>query len=165
MRWEADAGAVLARFGGAAPRAGARDAAATMAGHGLECDVTDDDEALWAAQREGQRSESGTVVKVSARQSDLRLLLDTARGLGARVVGRAGLGLAWVTLDSDPVEGLATLRRALAPAPCVVLDAPPDVRSAVDVWGPQDPAALELMRRVKQRFDPAGVCAPGVLAV
>ena len=81
------------------------------------------------------------------------------------MVGRAGLGLAWVTLERDPVEGLAELRRVLEPAPCVVLDAPPDVRSAVDVWGPQDPAALELMRRVKQRFDPAGVCAPGVLAV
>ncbi len=165
VRWEAEAGAVLARFGGAAPLIPAQAAARALAGAGLTADVVEDDEALWAAQRQAQRSEAGTVVKVSARQSDLPVLLETARGLGAGVVGRAGLGLAWVTLERDPVEGLAALRRVLEPAPCVVLDAPPDVRLAVDVWGPQDPAALELMRRVKQRFDPAGVCAPGVLAV
>jgi glycolate oxidase FAD binding subunit len=42
----------------------------------------------------------------------------------------------------------------------VVLDAPGDVRAAVDVWGPSEP--LGLMRRLKERFDPAGACNPGV---
>ena len=53
------------------------------------------------------------------------------------------------------------LRRDLAPFACTVLDAPDEVRDKVDVWGP-DPSALALMRRLKGRFDPAGVCNPGL---
>ena len=44
-----------------------------------------------------------------------------------------------------------------------MLDAPAEVRAALDPWDAIDPGALALMRRVKERFDPAGVCAPGVL--
>jgi glycolate oxidase FAD binding subunit len=40
-----------------------------------------------------------------------------------------------------------------------VVDAPPEVKQAVDVWGPV--AALELMRRVKDQFDPEHRLAPG----
>jgi glycolate oxidase FAD binding subunit len=53
------------------------------------------------------------------------------------------------------------LRRRLAPAPCVVLDAAAEVRAAVDPWGGET-GPVELMRKVKERFDPAGVCAPGL---
>jgi glycolate oxidase FAD binding subunit len=53
------------------------------------------------------------------------------------------------------------LRRDLAPFPCTVLDAPEEVRDRVEVWGP-DPSALAVMRRLKERFDPAGVCNPGL---
>jgi glycolate oxidase FAD binding subunit len=42
-----------------------------------------------------------------------------------------------------------------------VLDAPDDVRTAVDVWGPET-GSVDLMRRVKERFDPSGACNPGV---
>jgi glycolate oxidase FAD binding subunit len=44
----------------------------------------------------------------------------------------------------------------------VVRDAPSELRPVLDVWGVQDGPALELMRRVKARFDPAGVCNPGL---
>ena len=43
-----------------------------------------------------------------------------------------------------------------------VLDAPADVRARLDPWGPLEEPALELMRRVKARFDPTGTCSPGV---
>ena len=36
-----------------------------------------------------------------------------------------------------------------------------EVRGKVDPWGEQ-PSSTALMQRVKQRFDPAGVCRPGV---
>jgi hypothetical protein len=52
------------------------------------------------------------------------------------------------------------LRRALAPSPCVVLDCPPEIE--IDRLGPVEPGARELMRRVKERFDPEGVCAPAL---
>jgi glycolate oxidase FAD binding subunit len=41
----------------------------------------------------------------------------------------------------------------------VVLAAPPPVRSEVDSWGPVP--GLDLMRRVKERFDPDALLAPG----
>jgi glycolate oxidase FAD binding subunit len=40
-----------------------------------------------------------------------------------------------------------------------VLDAPPDVRAGIDVWGPA--GGLDLMRRVKATFDPQRRLAPG----
>lgn len=163
VRWENGAGAVLARFAGAAPGPAAGDAAGALARHGLEGELVEDDGSLWDAQREAQRSPDATVVRVSGLQTQLADVLATAQRLGARVAGRAGLGLSWVTVDS--AEAVAELRRVLSPSPCVVLDAPPEVREAVDVWGPRNPGALALMRRVKERFDPAGACGPGALAI
>ena len=52
------------------------------------------------------------------------------------------------------------LRQALAPSPCVVLDCPPEIE--VDRTAPADAGARELMRRVKERFDPDGACAPAL---
>jgi glycolate oxidase FAD binding subunit len=163
VRWEDGAGTLLARCSGSAPGPPAAAASRIMDGRALETELVEEDDGLWEAQRAAQRSPGHTVVKVSARQTQLGTLLAAARSLGARVVGRAGLGLAWVTLAGAPVEGLAALRRALSPASCVVLDSPPGSR--LDVWGPRDPGALELMRRVKRRFDPAGICAPGALGI
>ena len=41
----------------------------------------------------------------------------------------------------------------------VVLDAPAEVKVALDVWGPV--RGLDLMRRVKDQFDPHRVLSPG----
>jgi glycolate oxidase FAD binding subunit len=44
----------------------------------------------------------------------------------------------------------------------VLLDAPEDVRAAVDPWGATpDPGALAVMGRLKERFDPARIFRPG----
>ena len=51
----------------------------------------------------------------------------------------------------------ATCTRAGGSA--VVVDAPAAVKAAVDVWGPVP--ALDLMRRVKDQFDPDHRLAPG----
>jgi glycolate oxidase FAD binding subunit len=161
LRWEDGAGAVLARLAG--PSAPGRAQAAIAAADGLEAEMVEDDDALWAAQREGQRG--ACVVRVSTTQDGLGAVLGAARDLGARVVARASLGLAWVALPEGPDDALAAgvreLRAALAPAPCVVLDAPAAVRAAVDPWDGEG-APLELMRAVKARFDPRNVCNPGL---
>jgi glycolate oxidase FAD binding subunit len=83
-------------------------------------------------------------------------------GLGAAVRGSAGTGVLYadVPVESAPtiVERLrATAIRAGGHA--VVLTAPQAVREIVDMWGPV--AGLALMRRVKDRFDPAHRFAPG----
>jgi glycolate oxidase FAD binding subunit len=164
VRWEGGEGMVLARFGGAAAEGPAGDAAAAMGEAGLESSVEGDDDELWSAQREGQRSTDGAVVRVSGVIAELEQVLRAAERLGGRVVGRAGLGVSWVTLPSAPPADLATavadLRRAVAPSPCVLLDAPPGVRAAAGDGEPADAGTVELMRRVKERFDPAGACAP-----
>jgi glycolate oxidase FAD binding subunit len=77
------------------------------------------------------------------------------------------LGLCWLRLeDRSPEEAaraVEQLRSELAPYPCAVLDAPSALRGRIDSWGPRDPGTVDLMRRVKERFDPAGVCNPGAL--
>jgi len=166
VRWHDGRGAVLVRFAGVAPRSQAEAAERRLREQGLDTDIAEDDEALWQAQRDGQRSAAGAVIKVSGLQTQLTSVLSVAGRLGAVVVGRAGLGLSWLRLeDRGPGEMVAAIdevRRELAPASCPVLDAPAEVRRQIDPWGPLDPGALLLMRRVKERFDPAGVCNPGV---
>jgi glycolate oxidase FAD binding subunit len=140
LRWEGREGAVLARFSGAT-------AAERAAIAGAE--VVEDDEELWAAQRAAQRGE--VVARVSTTQTGLPAVLAAAGT--ARVVARAALGLAWVALPhADAVD---ELRARVAPAPCVAF-------GADDPWGPVDEGRLALMHRVKARFDPGGVCNPGV---
>ncbi len=164
VRWEDGSGSVLARFGGTRASAPARDAAEAMVAHGLETETSEDDAELWGDQREGQRSDSGVVVRVSGLQTQLQELLRAADDLEARVVGRAGLGLSWVTLPADGApSALADLRGRMEPSSCVVLDAPAALRPELEVWGPRDRSAAALMARVRERFDPAGVCAPGLL--
>ncbi len=163
VRLEEGRGSVLARFGGTTAARQAEAAMERLGAEGLEATVHEDDDALWEAQRAGQRSADGAVVRVSGVQTALREVFAVAERLGASVVGRAGLGLSWVRLEQgDLVGGVEEIRRALEPHPCVVLDAPREVRAAVDPWGPTDPGALNLMRRTKARFDPQGVCRPGV---
>jgi len=133
LRWEDGAGAVLARAVGHAA--------------GEQSDA--------AAAEAPPAGAPEAVVRVSA----LPVRLGEVLRAGSLVVARAGLGLAWVHVPADP-DAIAELRARLAPAPCVVLDAPEELRAAVDPWGVADGPELTLMRRVKERFDPAGVCNP-----
>jgi glycolate oxidase FAD binding subunit len=88
-------------------------------------------------------------------------------GLRLRLAGHAGSGILFVDLPGAEVAAQARviedLRGRLARAndgSVVVLDAPPALKAAVDVWG--DPGdALPLMRRVKERFDPERTLCPG----
>jgi len=161
VAWSDGRGAVLARFGGATAERGAETSAMVLREHGCEADVVEDDAALWQRQREHQRSTGATVVKVSGLPADLPKALRAADALGGTLVGRAALGLWWITLPGG-AEAVQKLRAALTPAPCVVADAPGDVRNAVDPWHTDAAEPLVLLRRVKQQFDPAGVCNPGL---
>jgi glycolate oxidase FAD binding subunit len=139
-----------------------------MVESGLSAEVLDgDDGGLWSnLERENQRSDEGTVVRVSALPSELARIIRVVVRLQGSLVVRAGLGTCWVWLPpmspDRVVAAIDDLRFTLAPYPCVVLDAPGEVRNKVDVWGGTDGPDVELMRRVKANFDPAGVCNPGV---
>jgi glycolate oxidase FAD binding subunit len=137
VRWHEGEGAILARVGRAEPVAPAGEIAAALSEHGLASEVLEDDDPAWQVQREWQRS-TREMVRVSGLQTQLVDVLEAARRLDGRVVGRAGLGLSWIGVDG--VEAAEELRRAF--------------------HGPIDPGARELMGRVKERFDPEGALAP-----
>jgi glycolate oxidase FAD binding subunit len=159
IAWREGRGRVLARCSGATPAERAQRAARMLEDAGLEdADATEDDDALWERQRAGQRSREGVVVRVSARPSALADVLRAAARSGGAVVGRAALGVSYVEVDPDAVAPL--LSSLPDGARHVLLDAPAEVRSAIDPWGAQEGPALELMRQVKARFDPGSACNP-----
>ncbi|MHB1534202.1 MAG: FAD-binding oxidoreductase [Acidimicrobiales bacterium] len=164
VSWDGGHGEVMARFVGAAPEPGAREVVKLLERAGLDARLVADDDDRWDRQRAGQRSADGAVVRVSGLASELPEVLRSAREVGASLVGRAGLGLSWMTLGGGDIPELVSnieeVRRRLHPFPCVVLDSPAEARESVEVWG--NDAALPLMRRVKARFDGAGVCNPGI---
>jgi glycolate oxidase FAD binding subunit len=117
---------------------------------------------------------TGTALKLTFEIAGLRQLLtalqESAAACGLLVDGRGSVGvgtlLAGVRGATEPEPGavarlVSGLRQRAASygGSVVVLDAPPHVKAAVDVWGPVP--ALDLMRAVKSRFDPQRRLAPG----
>jgi glycolate oxidase FAD binding subunit len=125
----------------------------------------------------------GTLIRIAFWSGALRPILDaldsvaTAAKLAPSVSGSPGAGVLYAAIETsaepDAVAGFVTaLRAAAGRAPAgrlppvrgsvTVLNAPPRVRSTVDMWGPVPGAAL--MRSVKDQFDPTHRLAPGRFA-
>jgi glycolate oxidase FAD binding subunit len=151
IAWQGGRGRVLARFAGAVPRPQAEAAEKLLREEGLATEIVDDDEQLWDEQRAAQRGP--LVVKVSGLPTRIPELARAADEAGGSVVGRAALGLSWVRFEEPSAEAVERLRRDFVAR---VLDRPADLD--VEPVGAIDPGTSELMRRVKERFDPAGVC-------
>lgn len=158
VSWEGDGGAVLAQAEGHAAPAAAETVSGLMSAEGLEVELVEDDQAVWASQRMRQRAagDDCAIVRVSFPPADLQRVLAVAPSGVAR--GRAGL--AWIRIEPTS-EVLRSLRASLAPCACVLLDAPASLRSEVDPWGVDAGPELALMSRVKAHFDPDGVCNRG----
>jgi glycolate oxidase FAD binding subunit len=152
LAWEDGAGRVLVRYSG-------NTAAQRAQGTKIELDgveTIEDDDELWERQRSRQRS--AVVLKVSGRPTDLPAVIRAADGVGASVVSRAGLGLSWLAFSGDDLaERVQTVRSALSPRACTVLDGADRV---VDPW-PDAGGAQVVMERLKARFDPARIFRPG----
>jgi glycolate oxidase FAD binding subunit len=116
-------------------------------------------------------ADGGVLVKATTELTGTGRLLDgvdraaAAAGTTAAVRGSAGVGVFHAVLPGADPAAVAAFVKALrdaAPAwrgSVVVLAAPAPVRSEVDSWGPVP--GLDLMRRVKERFDPDALLAPG----
>jgi glycolate oxidase FAD binding subunit len=154
VAWEDGRGRLELRFAGSAA-----DRQAEVAAGAVELGspaVETDDSARWDALRALQRSPDGVVVKVSGRPTDLPAVLRTAAAHGGTAVSRAALGLSWLALPAG--ADVAAVREALSPRPCAVLDGADRVQ---DPWPAPGDAALAVMARVKERFDPARIFRPG----
>jgi glycolate oxidase FAD binding subunit len=114
--------------------------------------------AWWGALPTGD-----VLVKVTTELAGLGRLLDGIEKAGpAAVRGSGGVGALHAAVPAAEAPAFVQSLRADAPSwsgSVVVLTAPPAVRSEVDSWGPVP--ALDLMRRVKERFDPDALLAPG----
>jgi glycolate oxidase FAD binding subunit len=157
VAWAGGEGAILARFAG--PTCGEQ--AASLEG----CEAVGDDGELWEAQRAGQRAAAPgeVVVRVSGLPSELPSVLRAADAAGARVAGRAAVGTSYLRLPAGTgADDVRRLRETLGEAPCVVLDAPAELRAQLDPWDVGEGGELMLARRLKERFDPARVCNPGI---
>lgn len=106
---------------------------------------------------------AGPVIKVTAEISRVPSVIE-AVGLPARA--SAGLGLIYAGVPGETSPGelgslLAAARTAAISAggSATVMRAPHEMKTGVDVWGPVP--AIDLMRRVKQVFDPEARLAPG----
>jgi len=138
-----------------------------MTAPGLEVSEIDDDAELWTRQRKQQRAADGELsLKLSVLSADLAAVIEMVQRHGGSLVGRAGLGLLWVRLPGtdDAAEIVAALRSELSGSSkhCLLLDADEATRAKASVWGDVGGGELKLMRSIKSRFDPAGVCAPGL---
>ena len=91
--------------------------------------------------------------------------VDRARSIGASGwIAQHGVGLVEAGYGRFPTEDVATTRSwAESVGGALVIEAAPDeVRHELDPWGIPAPS-IALQREVKQRFDPAGICNPGIL--
>jgi glycolate oxidase FAD binding subunit len=106
-----------------------------------------------------------------ARLSHVVESLVHSAGPEVAIRGSAGAGVVYVALpaSTDPAQldvAVGAVRGAIGSGPggrsqgsCVVLTAPPRLRTGFDLWGPV--AGLGVMRRIKAQFDPRGRFAAG----
>ena len=134
------------------------------------------------AGRRGRAPGDSTLLRVAFWPGQLASVLSAIRSASANgedivITGSAGAGVLEVSLpagmsEADLVRYLTELRASLAGlsasgippsrASAVVLRAPSQVRNALDMWGPVP--SLDLMRAVKDQFDPAHRMSPGRFA-
>ena len=155
VAWADGSGRLLVRYGGDTAADRARDTPLELE----DVQVAEDDAGLWEQQRARQRSRDGAVLKVSGRPTDLANVIRAAQAARATVVSRAALGLSWLALapGDDLADRLATVRQALSPRACTVLDGAERVG---EQW-PDAGGAQVVMERLKARFDPARIFRPG----
>jgi glycolate oxidase FAD binding subunit len=111
-------------------------------------------------------SAGGVGLKLTHRLGALRetLAAITTEVPGARIRAHVGSGVVWVGTDADDLPGITaveSLRAAVSgyDGQVVVVQAPAGATRGLDVWGPV--RGLEIMRRLKERFDPDARMAPG----
>lgn len=106
----------------------------------------------------------GIGLKITAQLSAVPNVVAAAAELGWTIQGSAGAGVLYASpsgaAEPNDVEAAAARFREVAlGGSVIVLDAPKEMRGQVDVWGPIP--AIDIMRRVKQQFDPENHLAPG----
>ncbi|PID53747.1 MAG: hypothetical protein CSA58_00245 [Micrococcales bacterium] len=153
-------------FGGTHQGVAARVCALTtmLSDQGLDAvALIDSADSSWLNRLPGEPGD--VLFKLTTRLSGIPDLIPECTRRRVRIRGSAGVGVftAAMSADADAPGTVATLRRLCTElgGSLVVLDAPAQVKNDTDVWGDDAVPGLEVMRRVKNEFDPAGVLSPG----
>jgi glycolate oxidase FAD binding subunit len=134
-------------------------------------------EAFWAAVRNfGPGEGAAMVLKASVLLTKVAEAIERGehlaaqRGLRVAIISEAGTGiLRYYFRGDDDADGLKRLAEVVDPlrafaveakGSLVVLQAPPEVKAVVDVWGPAG-KGFTLMRGLKEQFDPGHILNPG----
>jgi glycolate oxidase FAD binding subunit len=155
LDWHDGAGELAVRLDGIPNGVAARTAdAEELLGPGATS--RDEPPEWWGAEPSGGE----VLLKVTHEVASLGEVLAAVGDRHTR--GSAGVGTLYVSVPAEPAAEVVAGLRSAAPrfgGAVVVLDAPLDVKAQLDVWGPV--RGLELMRRVKDQFDPNRVLSPG----
>jgi len=172
VEWPADGtGTVGVLLEGTAAGVEAR-AATTRGLLGAGAEATEEPPAGWGVLPWLQGDQGAVGLKLTSALSGLAPVLSAATraaadaGLPLTLRGSGGAGVLYGALPADaPVEAVSGVvdrsRTACTEhgGALVVLDGPAEVKAAMDTWGPVP--AIDLMRRVKEQFDPERRLAPG----
>jgi glycolate oxidase FAD binding subunit len=158
IEWDGDALHVVIESTEAGAAAQAEQAAAILGGGDVGERLPDGfGERPW---REGDVG-----IKVTHRLSAFGPVVNLLAAIpDAAVSAHAGSGVAYAGWRGQPVETSVVvdrLRDAVSAydGTVIVVDAPREVKEVVDVWGPV--RGLDVMRRIKEQFDPDARMSPG----
>jgi glycolate oxidase FAD binding subunit len=155
LDWRDGEGQIAVRLDGIAKGVAARTAdAVDLLGPGASS--SDEPPTWWGTEP----SDGGVLLKVTHEVASLGEVLAAVGDAHTR--GSSGVGTLYVSVPTESAaERVSVLRSAASRfgGAVVVLDAPTEVKSQLDVWGPV--RGLDLMRRVKEQFDPNRVLSPG----
>jgi len=162
LDWPADGPGTLTVLHGGSPDGVAARTEAVLGLLGPAATVSDEAPAGWTSY---PWSAGDTALKLTCVLSGIGEVVAAARACGATLRGSVGTGVLHAALPpGDPDTTAAAVERLRAACTghggaLVVVDAPAATKAALDVWGPVP--AIDLMRRVKDRFDPDHRLAPG----
>ena len=119
----------------------------------------------------GSNSHATLIVKATSLPSDagslterIRKALGEGSSVSCNMVNGVVYGYLWEdVLPVDELEAwVSKIRKAAAElnGHCVVEACPRELKERIDVWGLEGPQ-LDLMKRIKEQFDPNGTLNPG----
>lgn len=129
----------------------------------------DQDTAVWAQFQQQLWHQATVVCKVGVLPAQciavLQEMAQSAQQQGVELLGQfhAGSGLGFVRLDGDVQAVLVEELRSHCQQTqgfLTVLEAPPDLKSKIEIWG-YTGNALSSMRKIKEQFDPQALLNPG----